>query len=195
MAADADPGKLTAMDHVSTATFEAALAHVAAAPRELGTVELVVRRPAVDAREVLEAVSLTPEAGMEGDTWSQRTSSRTPDGSPHPDMQLTLMNARFLEVLAGPRERWPLAGDQLYVELDLSHASLPAGTRLAIGDAEIEITEQPHTGCAKFTQRFGLDAMRFVNSEVGLANRLRGANAKVVRAGTVRVGDAVTRLG
>ena len=187
-------GKLISMDTATTTDLDAALPLVTSAPRDVGRVELLVRRPAEDQREVVDIIGLTPETGMDGDTWATRPSSRTPDKAAHPDMQLTLMNARFVSVVAGPRERWPLAGDQVYVEFDLSHEHLPAGTRLALGDAVIEITDQPHTGCAKFTQRFGLDAMRFVNSELGLANRLRGANAKVVAPGVVRVGDAITRL-
>lgn len=187
-------GKLISMATATTTDLVAALPLVTSAPRDVGRVELLVRRPAQDQREVVDIIGLTPETGMDGDTWATRPSSRTPDKAAHPDMQLTLMNARFVSVVAGPRERWPLAGDQVYVEFDLSHEHLPAGTRLALGDAVIEITDQPHTGCAKFTQRFGLDAMRFVNSELGLANRLRGANAKIVQAGVVRVGDAITRL-
>ena len=131
---------------------------------------------------------------MSGDTWSQRPSKRTPDGSPHPDMQLNIMGIRIARLVAVDPDRIPLAGDQLYVDLDLSVDALPAGTRLAIGSAVIEVTDQPHTGCAKFTERFGLDAMRFVNSPVGKELRLRGANAKVVVDGEVRPGDRIRRL-
>jgi hypothetical protein len=182
------------MEHASTETMRAALPHVSAAPRDNGTLALIVRRPAVGERELLESGELDPRVGLVGDTWDVRESIRTPDRSPHPDMQLTLMNLRFTDVIAGDRERWPLAGDQLYVDFDLSHESVPPGARIAIGSAVVELTDQPHTGCAKFTQRFGLDALRFVNTPEGMALRLRGANARVVQAGTVSVGDTIRRL-
>jgi MOSC domain-containing protein YiiM len=117
--------------------------------------------------------------GLVGDTWRSRGSSRTEDGSSHPDMQLNIMNARAAQLVAGQEARWALAGDQLYVDLDLSEANLPPGTRLELGSAVIEITEQPHRGCAKFAERFGRDALRFVNSDTGRELRLRGVNAKV----------------
>ena len=126
--------------------------------------------------------------------WNQRPSSRTDDGGPHPDMQLNVMNARAVALVAGDRDRWSLAGDQLYVDLDISEANVPPGTQLAIGTAVIEVTDQPHTGCAKFTQRFGLEAHRFVNSRDRADLHLRGINAKVVTPGTIRPGDAVTKV-
>lgn len=181
------------MDHADRATLDAALPHLRDAPGDHGLVELIVRRPEVDEREVLEEATLDPAVGLVGDTWANRGSRRTPDGSAHPDMQLTLVNARLAALIAGTRDRWPLAGDQLYVDLDLGHANLPVGTRLAVGTAEVVVTDQPHTGCAKFRQRFGAEAHRFVNSDEGLALRLRGMNARVVRAGTVRVGDTVVK--
>jgi hypothetical protein len=175
------------------AQLEAGLPDLQRSPREVGTLELVVRRPAVDAREVLPEAELDLTAGLVGDTWGERPSSRTPDRSPHPDMQLNVISSRFVELIAGPdRDAWALAGDQLYVDLDLSVDALPAGTRLAIGDrAVIEVTDQPHTGCAKFAARFGRDAHKLVWAEHGKALRLRGLNAKVVVPGTIRPGDAV----
>ncbi len=178
--------------HATPEQLDAALAHVRAAPRDLGTVELIVRRPATDEREVLDVGELDPEVGLVGDTWIARGSRRTDDGSAHPDMQLNVMNARAIAALAPDRERWALAGDQLYLDLDISHDNLPAGTRLALGDAVIEVTDQPHTGCAKFSHRFGPDAVRWVNSPDGKQLRLRGLNARVVVPGTVRRGDTIT---
>ena len=140
---------------------------------------------------MLEEAELDVATGLVGDCWRERGSSRTSDGSAHPGMQLTLMNARAAAAVAGERDRWPLAGDQIYVDLDLSQANLPIGSRLLIGTALIEVTDQPHTGCAKFTERFGLDAMRFVNSAEGRELRLRGMNTRVVAPGRVRVGDHV----
>jgi len=181
------------MDFVGTEALTAQLPYFRSAPRDEGTVVLIVRRPAVDEREVLQTGELDPAVGLVGDTWKARASKRTKDGSAHPDMQLTLVNTRFLEVLAGPVERWPLAGDQLYVDFDLSEEALPAGTQIAVGNALVEITAQPHTGCAKYSARYGSEGWRFVNSPEGSALRLRGVNAKVVTAGTVSVGDRISR--
>ncbi len=177
----------------TTEELEAALADFRAAPADDGTLDLVVRRPAEGAREVLDEARLTFEDGVAGDTWKVRGSKRTEDGSSHPDMQLNVMNARLGRFIAVHPDRMALAGDQLYVDFDLSEANAPAGTRLAIGDAVIEITDQPHNGCPKFRERFGQDALRFVNSPVGKELHLRGVNAKVVVEGTVRPGDTVTK--
>ena len=181
------------MQHLTTAELEAAIHLIRESPTDTGTVELIVRRPAVDEREILAEAELDPAYGVVGDTWNIRGSRRTEDGSSHPDMQLNVMNARVVTLLAQDPDRRALAGDQLYLDLDLSEENLPAGTRLALGTATIEVTDQPHTGCAKFTQRFGLDAFRWVNSEAGSKLRLRGLNARVVVPGVVRRGDAVTK--
>jgi MOSC domain-containing protein YiiM len=174
--------------------LEESLDHIREAPADGGTLELIARRPAVDEREVLNEALLDPRDGLEGDTWRPRGSSRTSDGGPDLEAQLTLMNARVVAAIAGERERWPLAGDQLYVDLDLSLANLPPGSRVQIGSAVIEFSEAPHTGCAKFSARFGVEALKFVNSPVGRELRLRGANCRVVVAGTVRPGDAIRKL-
>ena len=175
-------------------SLEGSLDHIRAAPADNGTVELIVRRPGVDEREVLTEARLDLRHGLEGDTWRARGSSRTTDGGPNPDAQLTLMNARAAAAVAGERDRWSLAGDQLYVDLDLSRDNLPPGSRVQIGSAVIEFSEPPHTGCAKFSGRFWVDALKFVNSQIGRALRLRGANCRVVVAGIVRPGDAITKL-
>ena len=165
-------------------------------PRGVGTLALAVRRPAVDVREVLSRAELDPAAGLVGDSWSQRPSSRTTDRSPHPDMQLNVINSRFIELIAGPdRDAWALAGDQLYLDLDLSVGAVPAGSRLAIGDrAVIEVTDQPHNGCAKFAARFGRDAHKIVWTEDGQRLRLRGLNARVLVGATIRTGDTIRQL-
>lgn len=178
----------------SVEALDKSLDHIRQSPKDSGVLALIVRRPQVDAREVLAEGELTLTEGLAGDSWRLRSSSRTPDGSPHPDMQLNLMNARVIEAIAGPVKRWSLAGDQLFVDLDLSQANVPAGTQLAIGDAVVEVTNQPHTGCGKFSARFGLDALKWVNSPEGRALGLRGINAKVVTPGRIRQGDAVRRL-
>ena len=183
----------TDIQHLDREQLEAILAHIRASPAE-GTLELIVQRPAVDERVVLEEARLTREEGLEGDTWNQRGSKRTDDGSPHPDMQLNIMNSRILAAIAQTPGRMALAGDQLIVDMDLSEANLPPWTKLAIGEAVIEITDQPHTGCAKFSQRFGVEAHRFVNSEVGKELKLRGVNARVVTAGVIRQGAPIRKL-
>jgi hypothetical protein len=180
--------------YLTSDTLAAGLDHVRQSPPDYGTVELIVCRPAVDQRRVLEEGRLDLAVGLVGDTWSIRTSTSTPDGSPHPDGQLTMMNARAIALVAGLPERWPLAGDQLFVDLDLSEAGLPAGTRLTIGEAVIEVTAKPHRGCAKFSARFGPDALRFVNTGPGRVLNLRGRNARVVTPGTIRRGDSVRRI-
>jgi MOSC domain-containing protein YiiM len=180
--------------HRTREALDAALAGIRSAPADGGRVVLVVRRPAVDAREVLAEGMLDPAVGLVGDTWCERPSTRTADGGPHPDMQLNVISSRVAEALAGSEGHRALAGDQLHLDLDLSEASLPAGTRLAVGDAVIEVTDQPHRGCAKFSARFGADALRWVNAAEHAGLRLRGLNAKVVSAGPVRPGDAVRRL-
>ncbi len=174
--------------------FEAGLDTIRQAPADTGTVDLIVRRPAVEAREVVEECELDLAEGLVGDNWSTRGSRAMPDGSANPKAQLTVMNARLAALVAGPREEWAAAGDQLYVDFDLSKANVPPGTRLAIGSAVIEVTDEPHTGCAKFSARFGSDALRFINSPVGRELNLRGINARIVEPGRVRRGDAVRKL-
>ena len=181
------------MEHPTAAALAAGLDDIRRSPRDQGRVDLIVRRPAVDAREVLAEARLDRARGLVGDTWPARPSGMTRDRFPHPDLQLTLMNGRVAALVAGEEERRPLAGDQLYVDLDLSEANLPPGTRLAVGSAVIEISDRPHRGCAKFADRFGQEALRFVNSPVGRELRLRGVNARIVVSGTVRVGDAIRK--
>ena len=180
--------------YVDIAQLEERLDHIRQAPSDAGTLELIVRRPAVDEREVMREARLDTSVGLEGDTWNVRGSSRTADGSPNPDSQLTIVNARASAAIAGDRDRWALAGDQLYVDLDISVTNLPPGSRVQIGSAVIEFSESPHTGCAKFQSRYGNDSLRFVNSQVGRELRLRGANCRVVVSGVVRVGDTIRKL-
>jgi tRNA-Thr(GGU) m(6)t(6)A37 methyltransferase TsaA len=173
---------------------EAWLAEVLRSPADHGRLELIVRRPETEQREVISTGELDLEVGLVGDNWLRRGSRSRPDGSAEPDAQLNLMNIRAARLVAGDDQRVPLAGDQLFVDLDLSPENLPAGTRLAIGAAVIEVTAQPHTGCAKFTRRFGLAAHRWINGRVGKQYRLRGICAKVVVPGTITTGDEIVKL-
>ncbi len=178
--------------HRSLDELRAGLDLVRAAPRDAGVVALVVCRPGVDERAVVERAELTPGDGVVGDTWRARGSRHTDDGSAEVARQVTIMSARAITLFAGAREHWPLAGDQLYVDLDLSEDRLPAGSWLRAGDALLEVSTAPHTGCAKFAARFGTAAARLVRTPEGRALRLRGLNASVREAGWVAVGDAVT---
>lgn len=180
--------------HLTLAELEAGLDEIRRSPKDEGVLELIVRRPQENEREVLETGELDVELGLVGDNWKTRGSSRTTDGFGHPEMQLNIMNARAAALVAQNRERWPLAGDQLYLDIDLSDDNLPPETRIAIGTAIVEVTAIPHTGCKKFVGRFGLEAMKFVNSPVGRKLNLRGINAKVVKPGVIRVGDAARKM-
>ena len=180
--------------HLPPELLTAGLDHVRRSPTGEGVLELIVRRPAVDEREVVDTAELDVAVGLVGDNWARRGSSSTADGSANPEAQLTLMNHRCAALVAGSLDRVPLAGDQLYVDLDLSAARLPAGSRLAIGDAVIEITAKPHRGCEKFAARFGAEALRFVNVGAGMELNLRGRNTRVVVAGTIRRGDRVREV-
>ena len=180
--------------HLSRLELEASLDELRQAPKDEGVVQLIVRRPEIEQREVLEEATLDPIAGLIGDNWITRGSKRTPDGSPHPEMQINIMNARVTALLAQDKERWPLAGDQFYIDMDLSKENLPPGSLLALGSAVLEVTALPHLGCKKFVSRFGIDAMEFVNSEIGKMLCLRGINAKVVQGGVVRVGETVKKI-
>ena len=180
--------------HLSRLELDAGLGVIRKSPQDNGVLKMIVRRPKVDEREVVNEAELDLEEGLIGDTWKTRGSKATPDGSAHIHAQITLMNMRAIALMAQDESRWALAGDQLYVDMDLSEANLPPGARLVIGSAILEISAVPHTGCAKFSQRFGVDAHKFVNSPEGKPLRLRGVNARVVQAGTIRVGDVVQKL-
>ena len=169
------------------AELQAGLDNIRQSPKDRGEVRMIVRRPGINERECLTEARLDPLEGLVGDNWKTKGSLSTPDGSAHPEMQLTIMNSRVIALVAQCKERWPLAGDQLYIDLDLSAYNLPAGTLWAMGWAGVDVTAEPHTGCRKFMARFGRDAMKFVNWSKDL--HFRGINAKVVRAGIIRQGD------
>jgi hypothetical protein len=183
-----------AAKHLTMEELEAGFDYILQSPKNEGVLKLIARRPRDDERETLEAGQLNLRSGLEGDNWSTRGSSSTTDGTANPDMQLTLMNSRVIALVAGDKDRWPLAGDQLYVDLDLSAENMPPGTRLAVGAAVVEVSAQPHTGCSKFIARFGLDAQKFVNSPARKQLHLRGINAKVIQLGTTHVGDIVRKI-
>ena len=174
--------------------LEAGQPELAGSPQDRGKLEMIVSRPDIGERVLMERAELRLADGLEGDNWRARGSKSTPDGSANTDAQITIMNSRVIHLLAQDRSRWRLAGDQLFVDMDLSEKNLPAGQRIAIGTAVLEISAVPHTGCEKFTERFGHDAIRFVNSPEGRQMRRRGLNARIIQPGTICVGDMVTKI-
>ena len=173
--------------HLNAEELESGLAHVLASPADNGELKLICARPEVDARETPSNARLDTEVGLVGDNWSKRKKV-------HPLMQLNIMNSRAVDLVATSEDRWALAGDQLFLDLDLSHENLPPGTRLALGEAVVEVTKPPHTGCRKFAARFGDDALDFVNSRREEGLRLRGICAIVVESGDIKVGDVARKI-
>jgi MOSC domain-containing protein YiiM len=182
------------VQYVSMTELEAGLGHIRQSPKDQGTLNMIVRRPSVDEREVLAEGELNTTEGLVGDTWKVRGNPHLSDSSAHRNRQITVMNARSIALLAQEKERWPLAGDQLYIDMDLSDENLPPGSRLAVGSAIIEVSVLPHNGCNKFSSRFGEEALNFVNSPEGKRLHLRGINTKVVQSGIIRVGDMVRKI-
>ncbi len=173
--------------HPSAEELNTGVEHILASPTDNGELQLIVRRPGVDERETPQQARLDVEVGLVGDSWATRAKVI-------PDMQLNIMNSRVVDCVAGSQDRWPLAGDQLFVDMDLSGENLPPGTQITLGDAIVEVTELPHTGCKKFAARFGVDAMMFVNSGPGKTQNFRGICAKVVKSGDISVGDIARKL-
>jgi hypothetical protein len=182
------------MKYLTQEELAAGLDDILKSPKDKGVLNLIVRRPVTEQRETLTEGKLDPAYGLQGDNWLSRGSRATLDGSAHPEMQLNIMNSRVVALVAQDPKRWELAGDQLYIDMDLCPENLPPGTKLSIGSAIIEVTSPPHTGCKKFVARFGLDAMMFVNSGVGKELNLRGINAKVIQAGTIHTNDIAEKL-
>lgn len=180
---------------VSRERLDATLDFIRQSPQSTGVVKMIVRRPATNRREVLEQAELSVELGLVGDNWPARWSGREAHRQRHLDMQINLMNARVIDAItAGDRHRWSLAGDQLFVDFDLSEDNLPTGTKIQIGEAVLEVTAEPHLGCRKFSQRFGRDAVLFVNSDLGKQLKLRGINARVIRGGVMTSGCEIRKL-
>jgi hypothetical protein len=184
---------MTDVEHLTVEALEAGLPQVALSPKDQGELKLIVRRPANGQREILQKGELDLIVGLIGDNWKTRGNRHMPDGSANPNSQITIMNSRVIALLAREEQRWPLAGDQLYVDFDLSASNIPPGTQLAIGSAVLEVTAQPHAGCKKFADRFGVECVEFINSPEQKELQLRGINSKVVQPGTIRVGDVVRK--
>lgn len=174
--------------------LELGIDEIKASPKDNGVLEMIVRRPETETREIIQAGIISVENGLEGDNWKARGSSAMPDGSADPEAQITLMNSRVIQLLSGDKENWQWAGDQLFVDMDLSIDNLPPHSRIQVGSAILEISAKPHTGCKKFSGRFGVEALAFISAPLGKALRMRGVNAKVIQAGEIKVGDAVKKL-
>ena len=185
------PGVLV---HATEEELNAGLERIQRAPNDIGVLLMIVRRPDVDKREIIRTGELDVDRGLVGDNWKERGSTSTPDGQANSDAQITIINLRVLELVAQLQERWALSGDQLVIDINLSEENMPPGTRIAIGTAILEVSDKPHTGCAKFAQRFGKDALRFVSTPTAMKLRLRGVNTRIVKSGTIRPGDAAKKL-
>lgn len=181
-------------DHRSREELDQGLEEIAKAPKDGGRLEAIVIRPRANERRPVNSVEISADLGVNGDHWAKGCWKTLPDGNPHPDVQICIMNARVIRLLAGDKDNWPPAGDQLFFDLDLSRDNLEPGQRLKLGGAVIEITDVPHNGCRKFIERYGLAATQFVNSKFGKENRFRGVYAKVVETGTISVGDMIQKV-
>lgn len=180
--------------HLTKPELDAGLQHILESPKDNGRLEAIVIRPESGQRKDLESCEISLEGGTHGDFWVRQSHMHTEDGRSHPDVQICMMNARCIALVAGERARWPLAGDNLYIDMDMSPENLPTGQKLSVGSAVIQITDAPHAACASFIERYGRDAAVFVNVGPGKANRLRGIYARVVQDGRVSVGDAVVKV-
>ncbi len=182
------------LKQLSTSELELGIDKIKQSPQDNGILEMIVRRPEVEAREVIHSGEINLIYGLEGDNWKTRGSSSTPDGSANPEAQITLMNTRVIQLLSGDKENWKWAGDQLYVDMDLSMENLPPLSMLQVGSVILQISAKPHTGCKKFSARFGIDALAFISTPLGKSLRMRGVNAKVIQAGEIKVGDVVKKI-
>lgn len=176
------------------AELKAKIPKILDSPKDEGAIKMMTIRPESNQRKIVQELELNRKLGCVGDIWSSKPSSSTPDGSPHPEKQLTIMNSRCVQAIAGSKDRWSLAGDQVYADLDLSLDNIPPGTQLQMGSAIVEVSAHPHTGCKKFVERFGVDALRFVSSPAGKQNNFRGINAFVVKEGTITSSDTIKKV-
>jgi hypothetical protein len=174
--------------------LELGIDEIKESPKDNGILEMIVRRPETETREIINSAEINLVNGLEGDNWKARGSSTTPDGSADPEAQITLMNTRVIQLLSGDKEHWQWAGDQLFVDMDLGIENLPPHSRIQVGSAILEISAKPHTGCKKFSGRFGIEALEFISTPLGKALRMRGVNAKVIQAGKIQVGDVVKKI-
>ena len=187
-------GAIMTVNHLDMNGLEAGIDYILDTPADKGLVRMIVSRPETGIRKILKSASLDTIEGLIGDNWKDRGSSSTSDKSADPETQITIMNSRVIELIAHSSDRWKLAGDQLFIEIDISRNNLPPGSKLKVGSAIIEVSGKPHTGCQKFSQRFGLDALKFVSTPMARELCFRGINARVMKSGIVTVGDIVNKV-
>ncbi len=181
------------INHLNMYQLESGLNHILDAPKDNGIVEMIVSRPEIEAREILKIAKLDLEFGLVGDNWNARGSSSTPNNSSDIEAQITIMNSRVISLMTTSSNQWQIAGDQLYIDMDLSRNNLIPGNQIKIGTAVLEVSKKPHTGCKKFSNRFGLDALKFASSPLGRELALRGINTRIVQSGIVQTGDVVKK--
>ena len=181
------------VNHLNMYQLESGLNHILNAPKDNGIVQMIVCRPKIEVREILKVAKLDKEFGLVGDNWNDRGSSSTPDNSSDIEAQLTIMNSRVISLITPSSDQWQFAGDQLYIDMDLSRNNLFPGSQIKIGSAVVEVSKKPHTGCEKFSNRFGLDALKFVSTPLGRELALRGINTRIVQSGIVQTGDVVKK--
>lgn len=174
--------------------LELGIDEIKESPKDNGLIEMIVRRPETETREIINSCEISLVNGLEGDNWKARGSSSTPDNSADPEAQITLMNSRVIQLLSGDKENWQWAGDQFFVDMDLGIENLPPHSRIQIGSVILEISATPHTGCKKFSGRFGVEALAFISTPLGKSLRMRGVNAKVIQAGQIKVGDVIRKV-
>ncbi len=181
------------LNHLNMFQLESGLDHILNAPKDNGIVQMIVSRPKIEVRKILNVAKLDKEFGLDGDNWNDRGNSSMPDNCPDIEAQLTIMNSRVISLMTSSSDEWPLAGDQLYIDMDLSRNNLVPGSQIKIGSAVVEVSEKPHTGCKKFSSRFGLDALKFISTPSGRELCLRGINTRIVQSGVVQTGDVVKK--
>jgi len=177
------------MKFVTTDEINSNLSFILSSPKDVGKIESIIVRRRKNERELRKEVFLSPEKGVEGDRWYDLSK-----GKPDPRRQLTIINSRLIKLLAQSVERMQLAGDNLIIDLDISDANLPVGQRLTIGKVMVEITDVPHTGCSRFAERYGNDAVEFINAPERSSLRLRGVYAKFLNSGLIHVGDIIKKI-
>ena len=182
------------IEHPSLDILEAGLEHIRNSPTDNGLLHMIVVRPEKKQRSTPEHCLLSSKGGAEGDHWAKGCWKSLPDGSPDPDVQITIMNSRCLELISSSPSQWPLAGDNLIADLDLGVHNLKPGQKLSVGTTILEITAVPHTGCDNFKVRFGLDSLKFVSTKAGKELRLRGIYARIIQDGEIRIGDRLKKV-
>jgi hypothetical protein len=172
----------------------AALPFVMAAPADNAPVRQLCFRPDRHARSFPDQLALTRAAGIPGDRWLAEPWLRLPDGAPDPDIQVSILPARVLDLIWKPGDTAPHPGDPIIADMDLSLANLPPGTLVQAGSAVLRVSALFNDGCVKWKARYGADAKDWITAPGHPALRLRGILCAVVQDGAVRIGDRLQKL-